>query len=128
MKLIIDSLRRNFLAGLLIIIPFGLTIIILFKLGKWIIRLVSAAPARFLIEPLSELSPLLLFQRATFAIGIAKTVLIAIIAGEIARNNVGRKFLGFAEGLISEIPLATTVYTAGKQQSKLPFTASDLMV
>lgn len=114
MKRITGSLRRNFLAGLLVTIPFGLTIFILFKLGKWIIGLVSAAPAKFLIEPLSELPPLL-FRFATFAIGIAGTILIVLIAGAITRNYLGRKLLGFGEGLISKIPLARTVYTASKQ-------------
>lgn len=114
MKRITGSLKRNFLAGLLVTIPFGLTLFILFKLGKWIIGLVSAAPAKFLIKPLSELPPLL-FQFATFAIGIAGTILIVLIAGAIARNYIGRKLLGLGEGLISKIPFARTVYTATKQ-------------
>lgn len=114
MKRITGSLKRNFLAGLLVTIPFGLTLFILLKLGKWIIGLVSAAPAKFLIKPLSELPPLL-FQFATFAIGISGTILIVLIAGAIARNYIGRKLLGFGEGLISKIPLARTVYTATKQ-------------
>ncbi len=114
MKRIIGSLRRNFLAGLLVTIPFGLTILILFKLGKWIVGLVSAAPARFLIRPLSELPPFL-FQFVTFAIGITGTVLIVLVAGAITRNYIGRKLLGLGEGLISRIPLARTIYTATKQ-------------
>lgn len=36
MKRILGSFKRNFLAGLLVIIPFGLTIFILFKVGSWI--------------------------------------------------------------------------------------------
>jgi uncharacterized membrane protein len=75
MKRITGSLRRNFLAGLLVTIPFGLTIFILFKLGKWIIGLVSAAPPKFLIKPLSELPPPL-FQFVTFAIGIVGTIVL----------------------------------------------------
>jgi uncharacterized membrane protein len=114
MKRITGSLRRNFLAWLLVTIPFGLTIFILFKLGKWIVGLVSAPPARFLIKPLSELPPFL-FQFATFVIGIVGTILIVLIAGAIARNYIGRKLLGFGEGVISKIPLARTIYTATKQ-------------
>ncbi len=114
MKLITRSLRRNFLAGLLVTIPFGLTIFILFKLGKWIIGLVSAAPAKVLIKPLSELPPPL-FQAATFAIGITGTILIVLIVGAFTRNYIGRKLLSIGEGLISKIPFARTIYTATKQ-------------
>ncbi|HEX3035033.1 MAG TPA: DUF502 domain-containing protein [Thermodesulfobacteriota bacterium] len=114
MKFIITSFRRNFLAGLLVTVPFGLTIFVLFKLGKWIVNLVSAAPEKFLEKPLSALHPLL-FEVATFAIGLIGTVLIVLIAGAVARNFIGRKFVGFGEKLISKIPFARTVYTATKQ-------------
>src|SRR3972149_3652265 len=88
MKRITRSLRRNFLAGLLVTVPFGFTVFILFKLGKWIIGLISAAPAKFLIKPLSELHPLL-FQVLTFAIGLIGTLLVILIVGAITRNYIG---------------------------------------
>ena len=99
MKSIVTSFRRNFLAGLLVTIPFGLTIFILFKLSKWIIGFVSAAPSRILIKSLSELPPPL-SQAITFAVGLLGTILIVLFAGIIARNFIGRKLLGFGEGLI----------------------------
>ncbi len=114
MKRITRSLRRNFLAGLLVTVPFGFTVFILFKLGKWIIGLVSAAPAKFLIKPLSELNPLL-FQVLTFAIGLIGTLLVILIVGTITRNYIGRKLLDIGEGLISKIPFARTIYIATKQ-------------
>jgi len=108
------SFRGKFLAGILVTVPFGLTVFIIFKLGKWIVELISAAPAKVLIKPLSELHPLL-FQVATFAIGLVGTILIVLIVGTITRNYIGRKILGIGEGLISKIPLARTIYTATKQ-------------
>ncbi len=114
MTSIVSSFRRNFLAGLLVTIPFGLTLFILFKLGKWIIGFVSAAPAKFLIKSFSELSPPL-FQTITFGVGFLGTIIIVLFAGIVARNFIGRKLLGFGEGLISRIPLARTIYTGSKQ-------------
>jgi len=116
MRHTISSFKRNFLAGLLVTVPFGLTVFILFKLGRWIIELVSAAPARFLLGlgPLSELPPYL-FQVATFAIGLIGTILIVFIAGMVTRNFIGRKLLGIGEELISRIPFARTIYKATKQ-------------
>jgi uncharacterized membrane protein len=114
MKRIGRSLRRNFLAGLLFTVPFGLTVFILFKLGKWIIGLVSAAPAKVLLIPLSDLHPLL-FQFTSFVIGLLGAILVVLLVGTITRNYIGRKLLDFGEGLISRIPLARTIYTATKQ-------------
>ncbi len=113
MKFLISSFRQNFLTGILVTAPFGLTIFILFKLGRWIISLVSAAPAKY-ISPLSDL-PQTLFQVTTFTIGLVGTLIILLIAGAIARNFIGSKLVGFGEGLISRIPLARTIYIATKQ-------------
>jgi len=120
MKRITRSLRRNFLAGLLVTVPFGFTVFILFKLGKWIISLVSAAPAKVLIKPLSELHPLL-FQVLTFATGFFGTLLIIFIVGAITRNYIGRKLLDIGERLISKIPFARTIYIATKQMIETIF-------
>ncbi len=114
MKGFTGSLRSSLLAGLLVTVPFGLTLYILFILGKWIIELVSAAPAKVLIGPLSELPPPL-FQAVTFAIGIIGTILIVLVVGAVTRNFVGRKLLDIGEGLISKIPFARTIYKATKQ-------------
>lgn len=113
MKSITSSIRQNFLTGILVLVPFGLTLFILYKLGKWTIALVSAAPARFL-KPL-EILPHSAFQIATFSIGLLATLLIVLFIGTIARNFIGRKLVAFGEGLISKIPLARTVYIATKQ-------------
>ena len=114
MKRITASFRGNFLAGLLVIVPFGLTVFVLFKFGRWIVKLVSAAPGKFLEKPLSALHPLL-FEAAAFAIGLIVTILTVLIAGAVARNFIGGKLVGFGERLISKIPLVRTVYTTTKQ-------------
>lgn len=114
MKRIAASFRGNFLAGLLVVVPFGLTVFVLFKFGGWIVNLVSAAPEKFLEKPLSALHPLL-FEAATFAIGLIVTILVVLIAGAVTRNLIGGKLVGFGEMLISKIPLVRTVYTTTKQ-------------
>jgi uncharacterized membrane protein len=114
MSRISNAFRQNFLAGLIVTIPFGLTVFILFKLGKWIVGLLSAAPAKVLIKPLSELNPSL-FQLSTFAIGLVGTIIIVLFVGRIARFYTGRKLLVVGESIITRIPLARTIYTASKQ-------------
>ncbi len=116
------SLRQNLIAGILVTVPFGLTIFILFKLGKWIVDLVSAAPARY-IQPLEAL-PDSLFQMTTFLIGLSATLVIVLLVGAVTRNFLGRKLLNFGESVISRIPLARTIYTASKQIIETLFVGS----
>jgi uncharacterized membrane protein len=114
MNRIVNAFRQNFLAGLIVTVPFGLTVFILFKLGKWIVELLSAAPAKVLIRPLSQLHPSV-FELSTFGIGLVGTIIIVLFVGSIARFYTGRKLLGIGESIIARIPLARTIYTASKQ-------------
>lgn len=114
MKHIYNFFRQNILTGILVTIPFALTIFVLYKLGTWIIGLVSAAPNKFIGELLNQQNPLV-SQTILFAIGLVGAILIVLVVGAVARNILGRKLVGFGEYLINKIPLARTVYTATKQ-------------
>jgi uncharacterized membrane protein len=114
MKHFYSFFRGNILAGVLVTVPFALTIFVLFKLGSWIIGLVSAAPNRFIGSLLDQLNPLV-SQTILFVIGLVGTLLIVLVIGAIARNILGRKLVEFGEYLINKIPLARTIYTATKQ-------------
>ncbi|MCH7517639.1 MAG: DUF502 domain-containing protein [Candidatus Dadabacteria bacterium] len=114
MKHFYSFFRSNILAGVLVTVPFALTIFVLFKLGSWIIGLVSAAPNRFIGSLLDQLNPLV-SQTILFVIGLVGTLLVVLIIGAIARNILGRKLVEFGEYLINKIPLARTIYTATKQ-------------
>ena len=114
MKRLYSFFEQNILTGILVTVPFGLTLLILFKLGAWIIEIVSALPAWLFGSPLGGM-PKGLFEIVTFLIGLFGTILVVLLVGAIARNIVGRKLVGFGERLISKIPLARTVYIATKQ-------------
>lgn len=114
MKRLSNFFRQNILAGVLVTVPFALTIFVLYKLGTWIIGLVSAAPNKFIGELLNQQNPLV-SQTILFAIGLVGALLIVLIVGAVAKNILGRKLVGFGEYLINKIPLARTIYTATKQ-------------
>jgi uncharacterized membrane protein len=114
MKYLYSFFRNNILTGVLVTIPFALTIFILYKLGTWIIGLVSAAPSKFIGELLNQQNPLV-SQTILFAIGLFGALLIVLFVGAVARNILGRKLLTFSEYLITKIPLARTIYIATKQ-------------
>jgi len=114
MKHFYSFFRNNILAGVLVTVPFALTLFVLFKLGSWIIGLVSAAPSKFIGNLLDQVNPVI-SQTILFAIGLVGTLLIVLIIGAVARNFLGKKLVGFGEYLIIKIPLARTIYIATKQ-------------
>lgn len=114
MRRIYSFFKQNILAGVLVTVPFGLTFFILYKLGAWIVSLLSAAPARLIGGYLAEL-PGGLYEAALFLIGLIGTLLVVLFIGAVARNFVGKKLVDFGEAIISKIPLTRTIYVATKQ-------------
>jgi len=114
MKYLSSFFRSNFLTGVLVTIPFALTIAVLYWLGTWIIGLVSAFPNRVIGQFLSQQHPIV-SQAILFIIGLVGALLIVLIIGAVARNILGRKLVTFSEYLITKIPFARTIYIATKQ-------------
>ena len=114
MKQIYSFFRQNILTGILVTVPFVLTIVIIFIIGRWIIDFVNSK-AQFITGGfLSQLHPVV-YQSITFVVGVLITLLIVLIAGAVARNFLGRKLVAFGEQIITKIPLARTIYIALKQ-------------
>lgn len=114
MKKISSFFRQNILTGILVTVPFILTLFILFAVGRWIIAFVNSKTQIFTGGLLDQLNPLV-SQTITFIIGVLATLVIVLIVGAIARNFLGRKLVTFGEQLITKIPLARTIYIAIKQ-------------
>lgn len=114
MKYLYSFFRNNILTGVLVTIPFALTIFVLYWLGAWIIGLISAAPNKFIGELLNQHNPIV-SQTILFFIGLIGALLIVLIVGAVARNILGKKLLSFSEYIIKKIPLARTIYIASKQ-------------
>lgn len=124
MKGFLNSVKQNFITGIIVIIPFGLTAFILYKLIRWIVKIFSKTPAKIL-EPLTEL-PQSVFEIITFSIGIFTTLFIVLFIGALARNYLGRRLVSFGEVIISKIPFARTLYIAIKQIIETLFFTSDM--
>lgn len=114
MKYLYSFFRNNFLTGVLVTIPFALTIAVLYWLGTWIIGLFSAAPNRFIGQLLNQQNHIV-SQTILFVIGLVGAILIVLIVGAVARNILGRKLVTFSEYIITKIPFARTIYIASKQ-------------
>ncbi|MGQ0792903.1 MAG: DUF502 domain-containing protein [Deltaproteobacteria bacterium] len=108
------SIKRNFIAGILVTVPFAITIYALYIVCNWAIAMLSLIPAGFLASQFSQL-PSPLFKILSFAVGLSATLLLLLLAGALARNYIGGKIVSFSEWALSKIPFAGALYQSVKQ-------------
>ncbi len=110
------QLRRYLVAGLLVWIPLGVTILI----GGFIVRLMDRS-LRFIPE---QYRPEEWLGFAIPGLGIILTLLVVLITGLLAANFVGRSLVSFWESLLERIPIVRTVYSAAKKFAEVVFSES----
>jgi uncharacterized membrane protein len=107
------TLRRYFIAGLLVWIPLGITL--------WVLALLVDAMDQSL-----RLLPRALQSEALFGIhvpgmGIFLTAAIVLVTGALAANFFGRKLLSYGDTLVGRIPIVRSIYGGVKQISDTLF-------
>ncbi len=108
------SLRSNFLTGLIVIAPIGITIWLIWTLTGWIDSWVLPfIPDRY--------NPSLLIAEWTGininirGIGVVTFFVFTMLVGWIAKGLIGRSMIRWAESLVLSIPVVRTVYSGLKQ-------------
>ncbi len=101
------SLRKYFVAGLLVWLPLVATFVVL----SFAINLIDRS---LLLLPVAY-RPETLIGFKVPGLGVILTVMLVMLTGLIAANFFGRKLVGAWEAILSRIPLVRTVYGAVKQ-------------
>ncbi len=102
------SLRRDFLTGLVVIIPISLTVTIVWLIFKW----VAAILLPLLVGiPVLNAWPVNLVRLVSFIV----TLVIVWVAGLLYRNLLGRGMIKWFEDLIGRIPFISNIYKALRQ-------------
>jgi uncharacterized membrane protein len=96
------KVRRQFGAGILIIVPIGAAILIL----VWLFVTIDN-----ILQPVTE--SLLGYKIPGLGLGI--TVVLIYLTGVIATNVVGKRLIGYGESLLARVPLFRYLYTGIKQ-------------
>ena len=106
------SIKANFIAGLVVLLPLFLTIWLLWKLFLLIDGILNDS-VRLLLGNVLNIH----FFRTHDIPGLGFIVLIVLLffAGLIARNIVGRQVVGVANRIMARIPLANKIYNAINQ-------------
>lgn len=107
-KLIRSRIRRYFLAGLVAVVPLGLTILVV----RWTISFMDQWLLRF-IPP--KYWPEEMFGFPLPGIGLLATVLIILFVGVLVTNYFGRSLLHMSERLMGRIPLVKGIFSLFKQ-------------
>ena len=98
-----QRLRADFLTGLAVVLPAGLTVMLL----TWAVRLIDRR-----VLPLIPFD--LPFTQVAGA-GIVVFGLITIVVGALLRHMLGQRAVRIAEGVVSRVPVARQLYVGAKQ-------------
>lgn len=121
MKQALTSLRNHFVVGFIAILPLALSLWLFFKLFDFVLgfsdNLLMILPGHlhdwaWRTNPTTGAeTPILAFRVLAFLISIALVTLL----GYVARNVIGKSFLGALESLTLRVPMLNKIYGGIKQ-------------
>lgn len=124
------ALRNNFLTGLVVIAPIGLTAWLIWTVVGWIDGVVwPFVPGAY--HPEELLNRILGREGAdrivvnVRGIGVAVFFVFAILVGWIAKGLIGRSMLAWAENLVLTVPVVRSIYAGVKQIAETIFSQTD---
>jgi uncharacterized membrane protein len=115
-------LRSSFLTGLVVVLPIGLTIYLIWVvigwIDAWVLPLIPAAwqPDALMKDWFGPEA-----NYPTRGIGVVVFLVFTVIVGWIARGLIGRSVIGWAEGVVGRMPVIRSVYTGLKQIAETVF-------
>ncbi|MDX8348962.1 DUF502 domain-containing protein [Cognatiyoonia sp. IB215446] len=127
---ILARLRGNFIAGVIIVAPIGLTLWLIWTVVGWVDSWVwPFVPDAY--QPGELVNRILGLEgedRITVnvrGVGVVIFLLFTIIVGWIGKGIIGRSFLGIGERLVDRTPVVRSVYNAAKQIAETVFSQRD---
>lgn len=122
--------RGNFLAGLIIVAPIGLTLWLIYTVVGWIDSWVwPFVPTAYRPEQLINHwfgtpgePPLTVNVRG---IGVVIFLVFTVIVGFIGKGIMGRSLLRFGENMVDRMPVVRSIYNGAKQIAETVFSQRD---
>lgn len=119
---LLGALRASFLTGLVVVLPTGLTLWLIWSvvgwLDAWILPLIPAA-----YQP-EEIVHRVFGPDVAFplrGVGVAVFLVFTVLIGWMARGFLGRTLMGQAERLVDRVPVVRSVYGGLKQITETIF-------
>ena len=103
-----QKLRRDFLTGLVILIPIVLTVYLVWSVIAFIDKVVIP-----IIPP--KYNPLDLFEIYIPGLGVILFLIVTTFIGSLASGFIGRQAINIGEKILLRTPIVSTVYNSIKQ-------------
>ncbi len=120
------GLRASFLTGLVVVLPIGLTIYVIWSvvgwIDSWILPLIPASwqPDALLRDYFGEN-----VRFSLRGVGVIVFLIFTIIVGWVAKGLIGRSMINRAERMVNRMPIVRSVYTGIKQIAETVFAKSE---
>lgn len=125
----LTGIRNNFIAGIIVIAPIGLTVWLIWTVIGWIDGWVFPfVPAGY--QPEELLNRLLgrtaenRIEISVRGLGVVVFLLFTVIVGWIAKGLVGRSFLRWGEDMVGRLPVVRSIYNGLKQIAETVFSST----
>lgn len=120
------GLRASFLTGLVVVLPVGLTIYVIYSvvgwIDSWILPLIPASwqPDALLRDVFGEN-----LRFSLRGVGVIVFLIFTIIIGWIAKGLIGRSMINRGERIVNRMPIVSSVYTGIKQIAETVFAKTE---
>jgi uncharacterized membrane protein len=115
---VFGRVRTNFIAGVVVIAPIGLTVWLITTLIEWIDSVVLPfVPARFTPEQYIGIN--------LHGVGVVIFLIFTIIVGWLAKGLFGRSLLAIGERIVDRMPVIRSVYNGLKQIAETVFAQTE---
>jgi len=111
-----SRLKRYLIAGILIWLPLGVTVLVVRLFIDMMDRTLLLLPVDYRPEALLGLS--------IPGFGILLALVIILVTGMVAANLFGRRLVALWEAILSRIPLVRSVYSSVKQLAETVFSSN----
>jgi len=129
---VLTAMRNNFIAGLVVIAPIGLTLWLIWTVVGWVDSFVwPFVPDAYQPEELVNR----IMGRSTAdgnwitvnvrGIGVVIFLIFTMIVGWIGKGLIGRSFLKFGENIVGRMPVVRSIYNGVKQIAETVFAQSE---
>jgi uncharacterized membrane protein len=99
---ILNTIRNQFLIGLVVAVPLVVTILVLL----WLFNTVDN-----ILQPIIRI----VVGSNLPGVGLVATILLIYLAGLVSSNVVGRQLIRYGENMVYRVPLVRTLYSSIKQ-------------
>ena len=118
------NLRKYIVAGLLIWIPLGITILLISFAVRQMDRSIGLIPQKY--QPGILLQQLFMTEQPVHVpgLGVLLILIVVLLTGVLVANFIGRAFVGGWESLMDRIPVVRSIYSAAKNFAEIVFSDS----